>query len=237
MSEIQAGVEGISTFLVEGRKSIVKGALNYLTQVAPLVLAGELSPAIRQKLEDIELDLGAIHNQLEGELVTLAKDAAEHKAPGMFETTAGLTAALKVMQSKSDARAEEWKLCMGTRLAACRLLASFPGESALVQRRQTTLGHVASQSLGENGRLSDFKNAVEARAKNLSSYLDSQSTIQANRLSLREWEEETLPLFMTGAISEIGQMQQLLVEQQSPVVLTVEMRGNEFVGAYQARTA
>lgn len=237
LSEIQAGVEGISTFLVEGRKSIVKGALNYLTQVAPLVLAGELSPAIRQKLEDIELDLGAIHNQLEGELVTLAKDAAEHKAPGMFETTAGLTAALKVMQSKSDARAEEWKLCMGTRLAACRLLASFPGESALVQRRQTTLGHVASQFLGENGRLSDFKNAVEARAKNLSSYLDSQSTIQANRLSLREWEEETLPLYMTGAISEIGQMQQLLVEQQSPVVLTVEMRGNEFVGAYQARTA
>ena len=237
LSEIQAGVEGISTFLVEGRKSIVKGALNYLTQVAPLVLAGELSPAIRQKLEDIELDLGSIHNQLEGELVTLAKEAAEHKAPGMFETTAGLTAALKVMQSKSDARAEEWKLCMGTRLAACRLLASFPGESALVQRRQTTLSRVTSQFLGENGHLSGFKDAVETRAKNLSSYLDSQSTIQANRLSLREWEEETLPLFMAGAISEIGQMQQLLVEQQSPVVLTVEMRGTEFIGAYQARTA
>lgn len=126
---------------------------------------------------------------------------------------------------------------MGTRLAACRLLASFPGESALVQRRQTTLSRVTSQFLGENGHLSGFKDAVETRAKNLSSYLDSQSTIQANRLSLREWEEETLPLFMAGAISEIGQMQQLLVEQQSPVVLTVEMRGNEFIGAYQPRTA
>lgn len=234
LSEIQAGVEGIAKFLVEERKSRVKGALSYLRQVTPLVMAGELSPAIRQKLEDIEVDLGAIHDQLEGELAALAKEAAEYKAPGLFETTAGLTAALKGMQGKSDARAEEWKLCMGTRLVACRLLGSFPGEAAVVKHRQATLDRVAADFLGARGHLTRFKAAVEARVKSLSSYLDSQSTIQANRLSLREWEEEALPAFMASAKSDIGQMQRLLVEQQSPVVLTIEMRGNELVGAYQA---
>lgn len=66
---------------------------------------------------------------------------------------------------------------------------------------------------------------------------DSQSTIRANRLSLREWEEDALPLFMASTKSDIGQMQQLLVEQQSPVVLTIEMRGNDVVGAYQSPAA
>ncbi|EOG9962000.1 TPA: hypothetical protein OW314_000502 [Pseudomonas aeruginosa] len=85
--------------------------------------------------------------------------------------------------------------------------------------------------------MANFKGAVEARVKGLSSYLDSQSTIQANRLSLREWEEEALPVFMASAKSDIGQMQQLLIEQQSPVVLTLEMQGNQVVGAYQAAAA
>ncbi|MNZ25037.1 hypothetical protein D3C78_421960 [compost metagenome] len=237
LSEIQAGVEGIATFLVEERKSKVRGALKYLRQVTPLVMAGELSPAIRQKLEDIELDLEVINDHVEEELTKLAQKAVEHKAPGLFETTAGLTAALKKMQSESDARAEEWKLCMGTRLVACRLLGSFPGEAAVVKRRQATLEKVAADFLGERGHLSNFKRAVQARVKGLTSYLDSQSTIQANRLSLREWEEEALPLFMANAKSDIGQMQQLLVEQQSPVVLTIEMRGNDVVGAYQSSAA
>ena len=237
LSEIQAGVEGIARFQVEERKSKVKGALNYLRQVTPLVLAGELNPAIRQKLEDIEVDLGAIHDHLEGELVALAKRAAEHKAPGLFETTAGLTAALKKMQSESDERAEEWKLCMGTRWVACRLLGSFPREAAVVKQRQATLDRVAADFLGAHGHLSTFKGAVEDRVNKLSSYLDSQSTIQANRLSLREWEEETLPVFMASAKSDIGKMQQLLVEQRSPVMLTIEMRGNEVVGAYKVSAA
>ncbi|WP_343582762.1 hypothetical protein [Pseudomonas sp.] len=237
LSEIQAGVEGIATFLVEERKSKVKGALKYLRQVTPLVLAGELNPAIRQKLEDIELDLEVINDHVEDELTKLAQKAVEHKAPGLFETTAGLTAALKKMQSESDARAEEWKLCMGTRLVACRLLSSFPGEAAVVKHRQATLEKVAADFLGERGQLSNFKRAVQARVKGLTSYLDSQSTIQANRLSLREWEEDALPLFMASTKSDIGQMQQLLVEQQSPVVLTIEMRGNDVVGAYQSPAA
>lgn len=110
-----------------------------------------MNPAIRQKLEDIELDLEVINDHVEDELTKLAQKAVEHKAPGLFETTAGLTAALKKMQSESDARAEEWKLCMGTRLVACRLLSSFPGEAAVVKHRQATLEKVAADFWGSVG--------------------------------------------------------------------------------------
>ncbi len=233
LSEIIAGVSAIAEFLDRERSAKIKAALNYLKQIAPVVLAGEATSGLRPELESIERDLEAIQHHLSQELAALAKEASEYKDPGVFETTATLTSELKKTQSKADGKAQEWRLCMSIRLVACRLLGSFPNEAALASQRQQILNDAAQAFFGPTGPLTVFNETVVRRAKALSSYRDSQSVIQANRLALREWEDETFQPFMLSARKNIGQIQHLLVEQQTPVRLLVEMRGGECVGAYR----
>lgn len=233
LSEIIAGVNAIAEFLDRERSAKINAAVSYLEQIAPVVLAGEATLGMRPEFESIERDLEAIQHHLSQELAALAKEACEYKDPSIFDTTATLTAELKRTQSKADGKAHEWKLCMSTRLIACRLLGSFPNETALVGRRQRILSDAAQAFFGPTGPLTLLNETVVRRSKALSSYRDSQSVIQANRLALREWEEETFQPFMLSAKRNIGQIQHLLVEQHTPVRLLVEMRGGECVGAYR----
>ncbi|MNT84367.1 hypothetical protein D3C72_2243710 [compost metagenome] len=50
---------------------------------------------------------------------------------------------------------------------------------------------------------------------------------------LSTWQEEELESFVRSTTQGLGQMQQLLIEQQSPVVLTLKMQGGECTEAYQ----
>jgi len=233
LSEIIAGVGAIAEFLDRERSAKINAALNYLKQIAPVVLAGQASSGLRPELETIEREIGAIQHHLSEELFTLTKEASEYSNPSVFETTAALTAQLKKIQGKADSKAQEWKLCMSTRLVACRLLGSFPSEAALVHQRQQILSDTAQVFFGPTGPLSALNETVEKRAKTLSSYRDSQSVIQANRLALREWQSDRFQPFMLSAKSDIGQIQNLLVEQQGSVRLLVEMRGGECIRAYR----
>lgn len=232
LSDIKRGVENIQETLDGDRKAKIVGALNYLQQVWPVVLAGQSSGPIRQKIEDHESELGVVQSALEAALNKFPNQIATLEDPDRFGTS-GLTKALQRQQADFEKKAEEWKLCMGARFVACHLLGAFSEETMLQQRRQQCLKDEVSKFFGNTGVIQQFSAALTKRAANMSAFTESSSTTFANKLMLSTWQEEELQSFVSSAAQGLGHMQQLLLEQQAPVVLTLKMQGRECVEAYQ----
>ncbi|MNR60756.1 hypothetical protein D3C85_1823200 [compost metagenome] len=78
-----------------------------------------------------------------------------------------------------------------------------------------------------------FKDAVDKRIDTLSAVWEWQSTLQLKRIELRQWKEERLPELKRSAQTEIHRAQQLLLEREAKVTLTIEMLDGQCVRAYQ----
>ncbi|WP_349618189.1 hypothetical protein [Azotobacter salinestris] len=233
LSEIKAGVDAIAQFLEAQRKSEITGALKYLRQLAAMLQDGEQDDAARTQLEGIELKLGCIHDHLNDELANLTAHVIKLEAPGLFGTSADLTVKLKAAQEKVDRKVEAWKLCMSGRWVACSLLAQLVGRTSLVTRREQALRDEAKAFLAADGPLEKFRTAVAERIQTLNSLRDSRSMLQVNRIALRKWEENKLPVLQSDTRRDISQAQKLLLEREKKVTLTIELRDGQCVAAYQ----
>ena len=232
LDDIKAGIDAINTYLSDKRRSEITGALKYLGQVAVMLHHGEMDDAARAQLEFIERELGGINDHLVLSLEALKKEVDGFDSPGLFDGSSGLVSKLGVKQEAAERLVEEWKLCMSARWVACSLLRQITGQTSLLTKREDFNSEVHA-FFSNQGPLERFNTALDGRIDTLSSVWEWQSTIQINRIKLRQWNEERLPKLKTDALSDIQGASTLLLEREANVTLTIEMRDGELVGAYQ----
>ncbi|WP_448632564.1 MULTISPECIES: hypothetical protein [Pseudomonas fluorescens group] len=233
LDDIKAGIDAINAYLSDKRRSEITGALKYLGQVAVMLHHGEMDDAARAQLEFIERELGGINDHLVLSLEALKKKVDGFDSPGLFDGSSGLVSKLSVEQSAAERLVEEWKLCMSARWVACSLLRQITGQTSLLTKREEDLNSEVHAFFSKQGPLEKFNTALDGRIDTLSSVWEWQSTIQVNRIKLRQWNEERLPKLKTDAQSDIQGASTLLIEREANVTLTIEMRDGELVGAYQ----
>lgn len=233
LNDIKAGIDAIALHLADQRRSEITGALKYLGQVAVMLHHGERDDAARSQLETIERELGGINDHLVSDLVTMKKQVDGLDAPGLFDGSSGLVSKLESKQKDAERLVEEWKLCMSGRWVACGLLKQITGQTSLLTKRQEDLEAEVRAFFSAQGPLASFDDGLDKRIDSLSSVWEWQSTLQINRIKLREWNEETLPQLKVAAQSDIRGAQTLLLEREAKVTLTIEMRDGEMIGAYQ----
>ena len=140
LTEIVEAVREVSAFQNNARKSEIIGAIQYLQQITPVVLEGQCSPAIRQKLEDIEVQFSALQDHLLTNITAAGNKVAALKDRGLFGSTE-ITNKIQTQQKILDERIHEWDLAMKVRAQALHLLTHAEGNTTLVRHRQQTIVH------------------------------------------------------------------------------------------------
>jgi len=233
LGEIQEGVARIEAFQRNERKSGINGTLQYLQQIGPVVLAGNLSSSIRDELEASERALSLIQDHILTDLNAITADVGTLKNTSAF-SSGDLTKALKSRQSDFEELALQWKLCLATRFVACRLVCCYPGEQMLVERRQHVLNELTQVLLGPDGLLRQFPAAVAKRSSTLKALTDTQVEIQANQERLRLWEIDRVPAIESQGRATFEQLDRMLQENAQPVALVLEVQGDKIVRALAA---
>jgi len=231
LSEIREGVQRIQEFLEDERRAIIIGRIDYLRNVAPVVMAGEASSSVCNELERCEVDLVAVQKHLELQIGRLADEVAEQKDTSLFGST-GLTDALLEHQKKLESPLEQWQLCMAARLVACQLLGTFREAASMAAKRQKDLEVVIEQFLSRSGPTYRFMQAMERRIGNLAAVTDSRTTIHANRIRLSAWGKHTLPEFEKECSKSFIRIAQVGFEQQRPVTLALKVREGQIMEAF-----
>ncbi|MBL1881042.1 hypothetical protein ELE66_30625, partial [Klebsiella pneumoniae] len=106
----------------------------------PTVLEGQCSPAIRQKLEDIEVQFSALQAHLLTDITATGDKVAALKDRGLFGSSE-ITNKIQTQQKILDERIHEWNLAMKVRAQALHLLTHAEGNTTLVRHRQQTIVH------------------------------------------------------------------------------------------------
>ncbi|MEZ5461923.1 hypothetical protein [Dokdonella sp.] len=229
LRDIKEGIERIHDFQINKRKSAIVGKLDYLRQVAPAILDGEMSLHVRQALEDCELALGAVQGHIRADLTSTVVELRTFRDPGKLGGN-GLTAALKERQTRFEELAEQWLLCLAARGIACRLVCCYPNERKLVRQRSNNLKQIADDMLGVDGLVKQFTGATAKRGKELDGHFYSSSVeTHANHERLRLWEIDYLKKFERNAHASMAQLDGMLRDNLEPVALVLEMQHDKIV--------
>jgi uncharacterized protein YaaW (UPF0174 family) len=233
LTEIVEAVREVSAFQNNARKSEIIGAIQYLQQITPVVIEGQCSPAIRQKLEDIEVQFSALQAHLLTDITAAGDKVAALKDRGLFGSTE-ITNKIQTQQKILDERIHEWDLAMKVRAQALHLLTHTEGDTTLVRHRQQTIAGTYQQfgSVIEN-----VERQLQQRIQNISALAEQSNTTNANKVLLRKWTTTTL-MHQKMAIEEahlsFGKFQQgLLAEQPQSARLLVEMHDGKPVRCFE----
>ena len=233
LTEIVEAVHEVSTFQNNERKSEIIGAIQYLQQITPVVLEGQCSPAIRQKLEDIEVQFSALQDHLLTNITAAGNKVAALKDRGLFGSTE-ITNKIQTQQKILDERIHEWDLAMKVRAQALHLLTHTEGDTTLVRHRQQTIAGTYQQfgSVIEN-----VERQLQQRIQNISALAEQSNTTNANKVLLRKWTTTTLmqqKMAIEEAHLSFGQFQQgLLAEQPQSARLLVEVHDGKPVRCFE----
>lgn len=233
LGEIQEGVGRIEAFQRDERKSSITGTLKYLQQVAPVLLEGQVLPAVRGELERVECSLSAVQDHVFMELGAIVKNVAVLEDRGSLGS-GELTKALRSRQDDFEELVRQWQLCLATRFVACRLVCCYPGEQMLVAQRQQTLNQLLPGVLGPEGVLRQFCVAMTQRGAGLKALTDTRVELLANQERLRMWGVDRMPAMETQGCAMFGQLDRILLENAQPVALVLEVQGETIVRALAA---
>lgn len=233
LTEIVEAVREVTAFQNNARKSEIIGAIQYLQQITPTVLEGQCSPAIRQKLEDIEVQFSALQAHLLTDITAAGDKVAALKDRGLFGSSE-ITNKIQTQQKILDERIHEWDLAMKVRAQALHLLTHAEGNTTLVRHRQQTIVH----------NYQEFESVVDKvvrqlhqRIQGISALTEQSNTTNANKVLLRKWTTTTLmqqKMAIEEAHSSFGKFQQgLLAEQPQSARLLVEMQDGKPVKCFE----
>ncbi|MGE0884281.1 MAG: hypothetical protein AB7P14_12110 [Blastocatellales bacterium] len=147
LDEIKDGIQGISQFLDNQRKSRIRATCSYLEEVYQAIQGGDFPDASRNQLEDCERELLEIQEHLMTEYRQKADRRVKHVE--MFGTES-LTTDIANKLHELELLADDIALCVKTRIAAWYVLSLFPGDSQLKSARRINIQKsvVSIQSLG-----------------------------------------------------------------------------------------
>lgn len=136
LASIQKGVQEISSFLEEERRSKIHGAYEYLAGAARAASKGELSQAVRIEFESCYRDLLELQSHLEQEFQRKFRTPVEHKE--MFGTK-DLHRDTLAKYENLDVLLQDIRLTLKTRALACYVFSLYPGEPELKLERMNEL--------------------------------------------------------------------------------------------------
>lgn len=233
LTEIVEAVREVSAFQNNARKSEIIGVIQYLQQITPTVLEGQCSPAIRQKLEDIEVQFSALQAHLLTDIIAAGDKVAALKDRGLFGSTE-ITNKIQAQQKILDERIYEWDLAMKVRAQALHLLTHAEGNTTLVRHRQQTIVHNYQEF---ESVVDKVERQLHQRIQGISALTEQSNTTNANKVLLRKWTTTTLmqqKMALEEAHSSFGKFQQgLLAEQPQSARLLVEMQDGKPVKCFE----
>lgn len=233
LTEIVEAVREVSAFQNNARKSEIIGAIQYLQQITPVVLEGQCSPAIRQKLEDIEVQFSALQAHLLTDITAAGDKVAALKDRGLFGSTE-ITNKIQTQQKILDERIHEWGLAIKVRAQALHLLTHAEGDTTLVKHRQQTVVHNYQQF---ESVIDKVERQLHQRIQGISALTEQSNTTNANKVLLRKWTTTTLmqqKMAIEEAHLSFEQFQQgLLTEQPQSARLLVEMQDGKPVKCFE----
>ncbi|CNK48547.1 Uncharacterized protein conserved in bacteria [Yersinia frederiksenii] len=233
LTEIVEAVREVSAFQNNARKSEIIGAIQYLQQITPVVIEEQCSPAIRQKLEDIEVQFSALQAHLLTDITAAGDKVAALKDRGLFGSTE-ITNKIQTQQKILDERIHEWDLAMKVRAQALHLLTHAEGNTTLVRHRQQTIVHNYQEF---ESVVDKVERQVHQRIQGISALTEQSNTTNANKVLLRKWTTTTLmqqKMAIEEAHSSFGKFQQgLLAEQPQSARLLVEMQDGKPVKCFE----
>ncbi len=224
LDTIQQGVGKISAFQERGRNAEIIGAINYLTQIAEPIMAGERRAAHEHQLEDAEARLVDVQEHLKQDLEALITDIAGAKDEGRLGKST-FRDRLMALQGDFDELAHQWKLCLASRMMACRLLCNFPGVHRTVTSREAAFEGAFHWLMDvENGAIARMVSALESRLCEFSTaYGDSRIELQASRETLLITQMASLPILTLQTDQLYRQFGAMMVESRHPVELLVSI--------------
>ncbi|MCY1930003.1 hypothetical protein [Klebsiella pneumoniae] len=233
LTEIVESVREVSAFQNNARKSEIIGAIQYLQQITPVVIEEQCSPAIRQKLEDIEVQFSALQAHLLTDITAAGDKVAALKDRGLFGSTE-ITNKIQAQQKILDERIHEWDLAMKVRAQALHLLTHAEGNTTLVRHRQQTIVHNYQEF---ESVVDKVERQLHQRIQGISALTEQSNTTNANKVLLRKWTTTTLmhqKMAIEEAHSSFGKFQQgLLAEQPQSARLLVEMQDGKPVKCFE----
>lgn len=233
LTEIVEAVREVSAFQNNARKSEIIGAIQYLQQITPVVLEGQCSPAIRQKLEDIEVQFSALQAHLLTDITAAGDKVSALKDRGLFGSTE-ITNKIQTQQKILDERIHEWDLAIKVRAQALHLLTHAEGNTTLVKHRQQTIVHNYQQF---ESVIDKVERQLHQRIQGISALTEQSNTTNANKVLLRKWTTTTLmqqKMAIEEAHLSFEQFQQgLLTEQPQSARLLVEMQDGKPVKCFE----
>lgn len=233
LTEIVEAVREVSAFQNNARKSEIIGAIQYLQQITPVVIEEQCSPAIRQKLEDIEVQFSALQAHLLTDITAAGDKVAAIKDRGLFGSTE-ITNKIQFQQKILDERIHEWNLAMKVRAQALHLLTHAEGNTTLVRHRQQTIVHNYQEL---ESVVDKVERQLHQRIQGISALTEQSNTTNANKVLLRKWTTTTLmqqKMAIEEAHLSFGQFQQgLLAEQPQSARLLVEMQDGKPVKCFE----
>lgn len=233
LTEIVEAVREVSAFQNNARKSEIIGAIQYLQQITPVVLEGQCSPAIRQKLEDIEVQFSALQAHLLTDITAAGDKVSALKDRGLFGSTE-ITNKIQTQQRILDERIHEWDLAIKVRAQALHLLTHAEGDTTLVKHRQQTIVHNYQQF---ESVIDKVERQLHQRIQGISALTEQSNTTNANKVLLRKWTTTTLmqqKMAIEEAHLSFAQFQQgLLAEHPQSARLLVEMQDGKPVKCFE----
>lgn len=232
---ISEDVKKIADFQSNERASKISAAIKYLRQVSSVLATGERLSAIRQKLEDFEVEFSSIQTHLRQDVIS-ASYAIEHCADPDFFGTDGITREIKKHQQRMQKHIVEWKMALSVRICALQLASLFVENDALQAEREKSIKDDIEEFTQD---LEKVERIQRQRIAGISSFTESSNATNANKVLLSKW----LTLHLAPHREQMAQSHQLIehfsqklvIEQAQPTRLVVEMENGQPVKLFQAR--
>lgn len=231
LDEIKAGVQHISQFLENQRKSRVLATYDYLGQVYLAIKGGDLPDSSRINLESCERDLLEIQLHLEMEYRQKVDKKVEHT-----ETfgTEELTNDIGKKISELDELTEDIALCQKTRIAAWHVLSLFPGDAQLKVARRASI----QKSIDSLSRLAPhLEESLKSEIAAVDSFWNTGSTLEARKRGLKSkcmTAAGSLKSKARQSSEHVIHSERILLEHDQPTRLYLQFENGELIGARQA---
>ncbi|MCG3145301.1 MAG: hypothetical protein HONDAALG_02890 [Gammaproteobacteria bacterium] len=230
LDEIKGGIQAISQFLDNQRKSRIRATCAYLEEVYQAIQGGDFPDAARNQLEVCERDLLEIQEHLMTEYRQKADMRVKHVE--MFGTES-LTTDIANKLHELELLADDIGLCLKTRIAAWHVLSLFPGDSQLKSARRINIQEsvVSIQSLGPY-----CEEKIKGEISEVYSFWNRESTLVERRNSLTSKCDSTVQALTQKAQqchNAMKQIDQLMLANDRPTRILLHFENGALAGVRQ----
>jgi hypothetical protein len=226
LQSIEAGIDRLSTFLDNERRSRLTGTYKYLKQLFSALNEGRLPMQAAGELEPAERDLLSIFDHLEAEFLQEARRQA--KDGDTFGTEDVTNKAFTKIKRLEDL-ASDLRLCLQVRTAAWYILAVLPDVHGLQRARRLAIEEATE-------RLTELAGAVTSTASTdaarIQAFWNREETLRVRRQQVRSSAKQlrrSMQREVTATSAELQVMFRALEDSSRPMKLLLAVEHGKIV--------